>query len=187
MFSYLSPEKRVPAGHPLGPIRTLVERVLLGLHQRFETIYATIGRPSIPPEKWLRALLLQILYSVRSERMLMEQLSYNLLFRWFVGMNLDEDVWVPPGSPCRCKGARAENFRKRPGTLTDGVFLALYMTPRFLAERQIRGSWLRARAGPSHNYHVPLLYQRRTRRARSVFQRLALPTPASISNGICSG
>ena len=95
MFSYLSPEQRVPAGHPLRPIRTVVDRVLSGLSARFEQMYAATGRPSIAPEKLLRALLLQILYSVRSERLLMEQLAYNLLFRWFVGMNLDEDVWVP--------------------------------------------------------------------------------------------
>jgi transposase len=94
MFSYLSPETRVPAGHPLRPIRTLVDRVLLRLSARFEQMYAATGRPSIAPEKLLRALLLQILYSVRSERMLMEQLAYNLLFRWFVGLNMDEEVWV---------------------------------------------------------------------------------------------
>lgn len=95
MFSYLSPEVRVPASHPLRAIRILVERVLLRLNTRFEEMYASTGRPSIAPEKLLRALLLQILYSVRSERMLMEQLAYNLLFRWFVGLNMDEDVWVP--------------------------------------------------------------------------------------------
>ena len=95
MFSYLSPEKRVPASHPLRPIRLLLDRVLLRLNTRFEQMYATTGRPSIAPEKLLRALMLQILYSVRSERMLMEQLAYNLLFRWFVGLNMDEEVWVP--------------------------------------------------------------------------------------------
>ena len=95
MFSYLSPEKRVPASHPLRPIRILVDRILVRLNQRFEEMYARTGRPSIAPEKLLRALLLQILYTVRSERMLMEQLAYNLLFRWFVGLNMDEEVWVP--------------------------------------------------------------------------------------------
>lgn len=95
MFSYLSPEERVPASHPLRPIRLLVDRILLRLNRRFEKMYATTGRPSIAPEKLLRALLLQILYSVRSERMLMEQLAYNLLFRWFVGLDMDEQVWVP--------------------------------------------------------------------------------------------
>src|SRR6266516_2924777 len=95
MFSYLSPEKRVPASHPLRPIRILVDRILVRLNTRFERMYATTGRPSIAPEKLLRALLLQILYSVRSERMLMEQLAYNLLFRWFVGLSENEAVWHP--------------------------------------------------------------------------------------------
>jgi transposase len=95
MFSYLSPESRVPADHPLRPIRITVDGVLSRLDVRFEKMYSSIGRPSIPPEKLLRALLLQVLYTVRSERMLMEQLAYNLLFRWFVGMDMDEEVWVP--------------------------------------------------------------------------------------------
>src|SRR5713226_7142582 len=93
MFSYLSPEQRVPADHPLRAIRQMTDRVLARLSQKFTRMYSTIGRPSIPPEKLLRALLLQVLYTVRSERMLMEQLEYNLLFRWFVGLNLDEEVW----------------------------------------------------------------------------------------------
>jgi transposase len=93
MFSYLSPEQRVPADHPLRPIRQMVDTVLKRLSPRFEAMYAAGGRPSIPPEKLLRALLLQCLYSVRSERLLMEQLDYNLLFRWFVGLNMDDPVW----------------------------------------------------------------------------------------------
>jgi transposase len=95
MFSYLSPEERVPAKHPLRPIRLMVDEVLKALSPAFRGLYSTFGRPSIPPEKLLRALLLQVLYTVRSERMLMEQLEYNLLFRWFVGLNMDEAVWVP--------------------------------------------------------------------------------------------
>jgi transposase len=95
MFSYMSPEQRVPADHPLRPIREMVDRALKGLSRRFNEIYSATGRPSIPPEKLLRALLLQVLYTVRSERLLMEQLEYNLLFRWFVGLNMDEAVWVP--------------------------------------------------------------------------------------------
>jgi len=95
MFSYLSPEERVPANHPLRPIRTMVDGVLKALSPTFSCLYSAFGRPSIPPEKLLRALLLQVLYTVRSERMLMEQLEYNLLFRWFVGLNMDEAVWVP--------------------------------------------------------------------------------------------
>ena len=93
MFSYLSPEERIPSSHPLRPIRTMVDAVLAKLSSRFERMYSAFGRPSIAPEKLLRALLLQIFYSVRSERLLMEQLNYNLLFRWFVGLNADEAVW----------------------------------------------------------------------------------------------
>ena len=95
MFSYVSPEDRVPANHPLRPIRAMIDGVLKNLSRSFSRMYSNTGRPSIPPEKLLRALLLQILYTVRSERMLMEQLEYNLLFRWFVGLNMDEPVWVP--------------------------------------------------------------------------------------------
>ena len=93
MFSYLSAEKRVPATHPLRAVRKLADKVLAELSKLFARMYSQMGRPSIPPEKLLRALLLQVLYTVRSERMLMEQLDYNMLFRWFVGLNLDEEVW----------------------------------------------------------------------------------------------
>src|ERR1700751_4353968 len=93
MFSYLSPEERVPEKHPLRAIRGMTDEVLKGLSAKFKELYSATGRPSIAPEKLLRALLLQILYSVRSERQLMEQLNYNLLFRWFVGLNADEAVW----------------------------------------------------------------------------------------------
>src|SRR5450755_215146 len=95
MYSYLSPEERVPADHPLRPIRKMTDRALAGLSRKFSAMYSATGRPSIPPEKLLRALLLQVLYTVRSERLLMEQLEYNLLFRWFVGLNMDEPVWAP--------------------------------------------------------------------------------------------
>ena len=93
MFSYVSPEQRVPAEHPLRKVRALVDDVLKEMSPRFARLYAETGRPSIAPERLLRALLLQIFYSIRSERLLMEQLDYNLLFRWFVGMNMDERVW----------------------------------------------------------------------------------------------
>lgn len=93
MFSYVSPERRVPADHPLRPIRRMVDEVLKGLSRRFDTLYSSTGRPSIAPEKLLRTLLLQVLYTVRSERLLLEQLDYNLLFRWFVGLNMDDPVW----------------------------------------------------------------------------------------------
>ncbi len=93
IYSYLSPEQRVPADHPLRRIRALTDQVLQQLSRRFARLYSDIGRPSIPPEKLLRALLLQVLYTIRSERMLMEQLDYNLLFRWFVGLGLDDPIW----------------------------------------------------------------------------------------------
>lgn len=93
MFSYLSPEKRVPVEHPLRAVRALVDTVLEEMSPRLAKLYADVGRPSIAPERLLRALLLQIFYSVRSERLLMEQLDYNLLFRWFVGLAMDEPVW----------------------------------------------------------------------------------------------
>jgi transposase len=93
LFSYLSPEQRVPADHPLRPIRRIVDAALERLSPRFDVMYTDFGRPSIPPEHLLRALLLQVLYTVRSERLLIEQLEYNLLFRWFVGLGMDEAIW----------------------------------------------------------------------------------------------
>lgn len=93
MFSYLSPEARVGKDHPLRAIRNMVDEVLQSLSPQFEPMYAKEGRPSIPPEKLLRAQLLQLLYSIRSERLLMEEIDYSILFRWFVGLNLDEEVW----------------------------------------------------------------------------------------------
>jgi transposase len=95
LFSYGSLEERVPESHPLRPIRQMVDEALKQMSGRFDEIYGSEGRPSIAPERLLRALLLQILYSVRSERMLMEQLEYNLLFRWFVGLSANEPVWHP--------------------------------------------------------------------------------------------
>ena len=88
MFSYVSAEQRVPSDHPLRAIRALVDDVLREMSREFDRLYSDIGRPSIPPERLLRAQLLQIFYSIRSERLLMEQLDYNLLFRWFVGMDM---------------------------------------------------------------------------------------------------
>ena len=93
LFSYVDLEERVPAAHPLRVIRGIVNEVLDGLSSDFEAVYSDTGRPSIPPERLLRALLLQAFYSIRSERQLMEQLDFNLLFRWFVGLGLDDTVW----------------------------------------------------------------------------------------------
>lgn len=93
VFSYLSPESRVRKDHPLRAIRTMVDEVLRALSSEFDRMYARQGRPSIAPEKLLRAQMLQMLYSVRSERLLMEEIDYSILFRWFIGLNLDEEVW----------------------------------------------------------------------------------------------
>lgn len=95
MWSYISAEERVPGDHPLRPMRTVVNAVLRDLSPLFERLYSKTGRPSIPPERLLRALLLQVLYTVRSERLLMEELNYNILFRWFVGLEMDDPVWAP--------------------------------------------------------------------------------------------
>jgi len=95
VFSYISPEKRVPKDHPLRAIRQMVDAILVDLSPLFSKLYSDVGRPSIAPEKLLRALLLQVLYTIRSERLLMEQLDYNLLFRWFVGLSMDDPIWDP--------------------------------------------------------------------------------------------
>jgi transposase len=95
MFSYLSPESRVRKDHPLRTIRTMADQALKEMSGLFDDLYATTGRPSIPPEKLLRAQLIQMLYSVRSERLLMEEIDYSVLFRWFVGFNMDDEVWDP--------------------------------------------------------------------------------------------
>jgi transposase len=93
MFSYVTPEARVRADHPLRPIRQMTDAALARLSARFDRLYSTTGRPSVPPEQLLRALLLQILYSIRSERLLMEELDYSVLYRWFVGLSMDDPVW----------------------------------------------------------------------------------------------
>jgi transposase len=95
MFSYVSPEQRVRPDHPLRAIRSMTDHVLRELSPRFRRMYSDIGRPSIPPEQLLRALLLQALYTVRSERLLMEEIDYSILFRWFIGLSLDEPIWSP--------------------------------------------------------------------------------------------
>ena len=114
MFSYVSLEDRVPPDHPLRAIRRITDRALERLSPRFGALYVNFGRPSIPPEKLLRALLLQALYTVRSERQLMEQLDYNLLFRWFVGLGMDDAVWAPT------------TFTKNRDRLLDGDIAAAF-------------------------------------------------------------
>ena len=95
LFSYVDLEERIPPRHPLRKIRQVVNDALASLDAEFEALYTDFGRPSIPPERLIRASLLQILFSVRSERQLMEQMDYNLMFRWFVGLGIDDPVWVP--------------------------------------------------------------------------------------------
>lgn len=114
MFSYVSLEERVPQDHPLRAIRHITDRALERLSPRFGTLYVNFGRPSIPPEKLLRALLLQALYTIRSERQLIEQLDYNLLFRWFVGLGMDDAVWAPT------------TFTKNRDRLLDGDIAAAF-------------------------------------------------------------
>jgi transposase len=114
MFSYVSLEERVPQDHPLRAVRRITDRALARLSPLFGTLYVNFGRPSIPPEKLLRALLLQALYTIRSERQLMEQLDYNLLFRWFVGLGLDDAVWSPT------------TFTKNRDRLLDGDIAAAF-------------------------------------------------------------
>jgi len=126
MWSYISPEQRVPADHPLRPIRAMVDAILTELSPEFAKLYSPLGRPSIPPEKLLRGLLLQVLYSTRSERLLMEQLDYNLLFRWFVGLNMDDPVWD------------ATVFTKNRERLLAGDIAQAFFT-RVLAQARQRG------------------------------------------------
>jgi len=114
MFSYVSLEERVPPDHPLRAIRRITDRALARLSPRFGTLYVKFGRPSIPPEKLLRALLLQALYTIRSERQLIEQIEYNLLFRWFVGLGMDDAVWAPT------------TFTKNRDRLLDGDIAAAF-------------------------------------------------------------
>ena len=94
MFSYVTPEARVRVDHPLRPIRRMTDAALTRLSTRFDCLYSATGRPSVPPEQLLRALLLQILYSIRSERLLMEELDYSVLYRWFVGLSMDDPIVV---------------------------------------------------------------------------------------------
>src|SRR6202048_121755 len=116
LFSYISPEARVPANHPLRKIRVLVRDVLSELNRGLDRLYASEGRPSVPPEQLLSALLLQVFYGIRSERQLIEQLDYNLLFRWFVGLSPDDPVWD------------GTTFTKHRDRLQSGDILQKFMT-----------------------------------------------------------
>jgi transposase len=124
MFSYISAEQRVPPAHPLRAIRRMVDEILGEMSREFDGMYAKVGRPSIPPERLLRALLLQVFYSVRSERLLMEQLDYNILFRWFVGLEMDEPIWdttvFTKNRDRVCSQAIAQSFFRRVVERADG-------------------------------------------------------------------
>ena len=142
LFSYISPEARVPANHPLRNIRALVRDVLEELNRSLSKLYASEGRPSIPPEQLLSALLLQVFYGIRSERQLMEQLDYNLLYRWFVGLSPDDPVWEPdcvdeePRSAAERRGVcqvHDQAFARAPST--DGPRGTKAMTSRNHAGR----------------------------------------------------
>ena len=126
LFSYISAEARVPADHPLRPLRVVVDAALRRLSPRFERLYVRFGRPSIAPEKLLRALIVQVLYTVRSERQLVEQLQYNLLFQWFVGLSLDDAVWD------------ATTFTKNRDRLLDGDIATAFFQ-EVLAEARAQG------------------------------------------------
>ena len=126
MFSYINATQRVPQDHPLRAVRTMVDAVLRELSPRFQKLYSHTGRPSIPPERLLRALLLQVLYSIRSERLLMEQLDYNLLFRWFVGLTMDDAIWD------------ATTFSKNRDRLLSGEIAQLFFE-QVLAQARERG------------------------------------------------
>ena len=125
LFSYISPEARVPPHHPLRKIRELVREVLGELNRSLGKLYASEGRPSIPPEQLLSALLLQVFYGIRSERQLMEQLDYNLLYRWFVGLSPDDRVWDPT------------TFTKNRDRLQNGEVFTKFMT-RLLNHPQVK-------------------------------------------------
>src|SRR6201993_2026618 len=117
MFSYLSPEARVRKDHPLRAVRSLTDEILNNMSPLFDAMYAEGGRPSIPPEKLLRAQLLQMFFSVRSERLLMEEIDYSILYRWFVGLNLDEPVWD------------ATTFTKNRDRLLEGAGAKEFLAP----------------------------------------------------------
>jgi len=165
VFSYIGLEERVPKDHPLRRIRVMTEAALRGLDAEFEALYARGGRPSIAPEKLLRAQLLQVLYSVRSERQLMEQLDYNLLFRWFVGLNIDDPVWdvtvftknrerLIAGEVSRqlllavVEQARANNLLSEEHFTVDGTLIEAWASRRSFRQKQdppSRGTGARGR------------------------------------------
>ena len=141
MFSYVSLESRVPPEHPLRRVGALLDEALESMHRDFERVYASGGRSSIAPERLVRALVLQVLYSIRSERLLVEQLDYNLLFRWFVGLSVDESVWVYQESQSVDRGGRcAQAFAAGRGSgAARGAALLGALQRRWHADRGLVG------------------------------------------------
>ena len=140
LFSYVDMEARVPATHPLRTIRTIVNEVLDSLDTEFEVLYEGTGRQSVAPERLLRASLLQAFYSVRSERQLMEQINYNLLFRWFVGLGIDDAVWDQPGVPTHAAAWAAARSRCGFMNLAALDDFAQPLAPSIMNSRQTLGS-----------------------------------------------
>ena len=179
LFSYVSPERRVPANHPLRQIRQLVRDVLKELSRSLGELYASEGRPSVPPEQLLSALLLQVFYGIRSERQLTEQLDYNLLFRWFVGLSPDDQVWD------------ATTFTKNRERLQSGDIFQKFMTrllnhpqvepllsdEHFSVDGTLIEAWAKLAKVPSA---MPMECQRRARR-RAFVRRTAVTRRAAIS------
>jgi transposase len=171
VFSYLSPEARVRKDHPLRAIRDMVDEVLARMSRRFDGMYATMGRPSIAPEKLLRAQLLQLLYSIRSERLLMEEMDYNLLFRWFVGLNADDEVWdattftknrdrlleadvAKEFLGCVVEQARAKGLTSDEHFTVDGTLLEAWASQKSFQSKQDSGSRPPDDPGnPTVNFH----------------------------------
>ncbi len=170
MWSYISPEQRVPADHPLRSLRTMVDGAMVELSAEFAKLYSPVGRPSIAPEKLLRALLLQVLYSVRSERLLMEQLDYNLLFRWFVGLNMDDPVWdvtvftknrqrLLEGDIARAFFERVLAYARQRGVLSDehftvdGTLIEAWASLKSFKRKDTRGTPPDDPGNPTVNFH----------------------------------
>ncbi len=187
MFSYISAEDRVPADHPLRAIGTVVDAVLARMSPQFARLYAKRGRPSIAPEHLLKALLLQVLYTIRSERQLMEQLDYNILYRWFVGLNLDDPVWVPTvftkNRDRLLRGAVADTFLAE--VLAEAEQRGLLSNEHFTVDGTLLEAWashksFQPKAGPAavgddDDPSNPSVNFRGTRRSNATHQSVTDP------------
>jgi transposase len=206
MYSYLSPEMRVRADHPLRAIRAMADQALANMSERFDGMYAKTGRPSIPPEKLLRAQLIQMLYSVRSERLLMEEVDYSMLFRWFVGMNLDEPVWLVTvftknrdrlleGDVAReflcevVEQARKKNLTSDEHFTVDGTLIEAWASLKSFQRKDQKNTPPEDPGNPTVNFHGE---QRRTRRmdpppiqTRCWHAKAAARKPNSVTTEIC--